>query len=123
MDLGLSRETTASRGPLTGAQFETLVVTECHKWIRTMASDVKMYFYRTRSRMEVDLFLETPDGVLALEIKNRAQAFSKDARTLSEIRKPLGASWLGGLVVYRGRRLYPLREADGIWAIPAYHLF
>ncbi len=123
MDLGLSREATASRGPLTGAQFETLVVAECHKWIRTMAPDVKMYFYRTRSRMEVNLFLETPNGVLAIEIKNRAQAFSQDARTLSEIRKPLGSSWLGGFVVYRGRRLYPLREADGIWAIPAHHLF
>jgi predicted AAA+ superfamily ATPase len=123
MDLGLSREITASRGTLSGAEFETLVVGECHKWIQTMSPDVKMYFYRTRSRMEVDVLLETPRGVLALEVKNRAQAFSADARALSELRKPLGSSWLGGLVVYRGTRLYPLREADDIWAMPIHRLF
>jgi predicted AAA+ superfamily ATPase len=123
LDLGLSREVTASRGDLTGAEFETLVVAECHKWIRTMAPDVKMYFYRTRSRMEVDLLLETPGGVLAVEIKNRGQAYPEDARALAELREPLGVSWLGGLVVYRGTRLHPLREADGIWAVPAHQLF
>jgi predicted AAA+ superfamily ATPase len=123
MDLGLSREVTASRGDLSGAEFETLVVAECHKWVRTMAPDVKMYFYRTRSRMEVDLLLETPGGVLAVEVKNRGQAYPEDARALAELREPLGSSWLGGLVVYRGTRLHPLREADGIWAVPAHHLF
>jgi hypothetical protein len=73
--------------------------------------------------MEVDLVLETPGGVLAVEIKNRGQAYPSDARGLSEIREPLGPSWLGGLVVYRGTRLHPLREADGIWAVPAHQLF
>ena len=123
MDLGLSREVTASRGDLTGAEFETLVVAECHKWIHTMAPDVKMYFYRTRSRMEVDLLLETPGGVLTVEVKNRGRAYPEDARALAELRGPLGSSWLGGLVVHRGTRLHPLREADGIWAVPAHQLF
>ena len=122
-DLGLSREATVSRGDLTGAEFETLVVSECHKWVRTMTPGVRMYFYRTRSRMEVDLLLETPNGILAVEVKNRAQAFPEDARALREIKAPLGPAWLGGLVVYRGSRLHPLGEADGIWAVPAHLLF
>ena len=123
MDLGLSREVTASHGELTGAELETQLDAESHKWIRTMAPNEKLYFYRTRSRMEVDLLLETPRGVMAVEVKNRGQAYPEDARALAELRGPLGSSWLGGLVVYRGTRLQPLREADGIWAVPAHQLF
>ena len=33
------------------------------------------------------------------------------------------AMGLGGLVVYRGTRLHPLRESDGVWAMTAHQLF
>jgi predicted AAA+ superfamily ATPase len=59
-DLGLWRQLTRFYGPPTGAMFETMVVTEIHKWVRTAERGVEMAFYRTRSGLEVDLMLTTP---------------------------------------------------------------
>jgi predicted AAA+ superfamily ATPase len=123
LDLGLLRQGTGQWGPLTGALFETLVVSECQKWISTLAAEARLYSYRTVSGLEVDLLLETPHGVLAIETKNRGQAVAADARSMLAVAQALGRRWLGGLVVYRGRTITPVRPDASIWAVPAHRLF
>ena len=123
VDLGLLRQGIRQWGPLNGAQRETLVVMECHKWIRTMMPDAELFSYRTRSRRELDLLIETPSGLLGLEVKSRPTAERKDARTLVDLAESLGDRWLGGLVVTSGAHLRPLVEEYSIWSMPAHRLF
>jgi predicted AAA+ superfamily ATPase len=122
VDLGLQRHVTRQWGELTGEQFETLVVGEIHKWCSTMARDVALSFYRTRSGLEVDLMLQTSAGILGIEIKNRARVVRGDSSALRSVGSELGTEWLGGLVVYRGDRVERLDEELGIWAVPIHRL-
>ena len=124
-DIGLLRQGTGARGPLTGPLFETLVASEAHKWIETMGRDADLFFYRTRSGREVDLLVSTPRGVLGIEVKNRTRVVPRDASALRALAAGLGREWLGGLVVHRGEDLVEMEPgmSPGIWAVPAHRLF
>jgi predicted AAA+ superfamily ATPase len=122
MDLGLLREGSRQWGEPTGAMFETLVVGEIHKLVNTLALDAELHFYRTRSGMEVDLLLETPRGVLAVEVKNRKSVAPSDARAMRALRKHLGSEWRGGFVVHRGTEIAPVSPEHSIWAVPIHRL-
>ncbi|MGD9192986.1 MAG: DUF4143 domain-containing protein, partial [Desulfobacterales bacterium] len=121
-DVGIWRQLTGYRGEMSGQLYETMVVAEIVKWIRTRGKEVELYFYRTRSGMEVDLLLETPTGIIAMEIKSRATAHTKDTRAMRTVAQQLGNKWLGGLVIYTGKAIKPLAEPD-IWAVPSHRLF
>jgi len=81
-DVGIWRQLTGYRGDTSGQLYEAMVVAEIVKWMRTRGKEAELYFYRTRSGMEVDLLLETPAGIIAMEIKSRAGAFAKDAQAM-----------------------------------------
>lgn len=121
-DIGILRQLTGFKGELTGEIYETMVVSEIVKWIRTCQLDLAVYFYRTRSGMELDLLIQTESGFMGIEIKSRPTVFSKDARVMKEIASRLGAEWLGGMVIYRGNEIRPVDEPD-IWAVPSRRLF
>lgn len=123
LDLGLLRQATLQFGPMTGAMFETLVVAEFFKWVRTQGTDARLSFYRTRSGMELDLLVQTPTGFLGFEVKNRNRAHHKDLRSLKAVADALGERWRGGGVIYRGAALEPLDSSRSLWAIPVHRLF
>ncbi|GDX80837.1 ATPase [Deltaproteobacteria bacterium] len=116
-DLGMLRAVTGQT-PGGGAWFETLVVTEIHKWAKSTGRDVRLSFYRTRSGMEVDLLLETPTGVLTIEVKARAAATLSDARNSITVGAALGDRWRGALVVTQGERIERLHPEQPVWAVP-----
>lgn len=122
LDLGVLRHLTKQRGPLTGEQFETLVVGEIHKWCSTLGREVDLHFYRTRSGLEVDLLLRTEHGWIGVEIKNRERVDRSDASALRAVGRELGAEWLGGLVVHRGGRVHSIDEDARLWAVPIHRL-
>lgn len=122
-DLGLLRHGTGQRGDLTGPLFETLVVIEAHKAVSTLSPDARLSFYRTRSGLEVDLLVETPDGLLALECKNRPDAHPRDLTALRRLAEALGPRWRGGLVVTTGRLIDCLDPSLRLWSVPAHRLF
>jgi predicted AAA+ superfamily ATPase len=121
-DLGLLRQTTMQWGPTTGPLFETLVVTEIHKWISTAARTAEPFFYRTRSGMEVDLLIRTEHGVIAMEIKQRGSSRPSDTRPLRALAAHLGSAWRGGIVVTGGTHLRRLDADSDIWEIPIHRL-
>lgn len=121
-DIGILRQLTGYRGELTGELYETMVVSELVKWIRTYQLDSEVYFYRTRSGMELDLLLQTESGFIGIEIKSRQITVQKDTRVMKEVGSKLGSRWLGGLVVYRGNEIRRIDEPE-IWAIPSRRLF
>ncbi len=120
LDIGLLRQGTGQWGPLSGQMFETLAVSEIKKWLSTNDPDTRMFFYRTRSGMEVDLILETPDGLIGIEIKNRERLGKSDFRPLKALADALKGDWKGGIVLYNGREIIQLSKTHSIWGIPLY---
>ena len=122
LDIGLLRNLTGMRGEPTGSVYETMVVGEIIKWIKTMRRNIEVYFYRTRSGLEVDLLLVTHQGIIGVEVKMRSSVAATDWRALKDIAGRLGGDWLGGLVVYRGAQIKKVGEPE-IWAVPSRRLF
>lgn len=116
LDLGIWRHLTRYLGPPSGQVFETLVVTEVWKWIKSAARTVDLSFYRTRSGLEVDLLLTAAGGTLGIEVKSGERLGAADWRALRDVGRALGGAWRGGLVVHPGTRIARLEE--NIWAMP-----
>jgi predicted AAA+ superfamily ATPase len=121
-DVGIWRQLTGYKGEITGQLYETMVVGEIIKWLRTSQCEAELYFYRTRSGMEVDLLLETPAGVIGMEIKSRTTVSEKDAAPLKALAQTLSGKWRGGVVLYTGKRISRF-DSPSIWAIPSRRLF
>lgn len=122
IDIGLLRQLAGWKGPISGQIYETMVVCEFYKWIKTSQREVDMFFYRTRSGLELDLLLQTQGGIMGVEIKNRRRVVAGDFRAMKEIAERLGDEWIGGMVVYLGDILQKITE-PGIWAVPSRRLF
>jgi len=122
LDIGLLRHLTGRQDTVTGEIYESMVVAEFVKWMKTMGCDGDLYFYRTRSGLEVDILLESSAGVVGIEIKSRPTLASKDITGLKEIASALGKRWRGGLVIYSGNEIKRL-AGPHIWAVPSHRLF
>jgi predicted AAA+ superfamily ATPase len=122
LDIGLLRQLCGYRGEVSGEIYETMVVAEVFKWIKTAQKNAELYFYRTRSGLEVDLFLKTEGGIIGMEIKGRKKLGIADTRQLKEVAMGLNSDWRGGIIVYRGDEIKKIAEPN-IWAIPSRRLF
>lgn len=122
LDIGLLRRLSGIPETVTGEIYETMIVAELVKWIKTLRKDVNLYFYRTRSGFELDLIIETPYGLIGIEIKSRNTVSTKETLNLRILAEKLQKQWLGGLLIYRGDEIKRLDDFN-IWAIPSYRLF
>lgn len=120
-DVGLYRQQTGNWGEVNGPLWETFVVGECYKWIKTMRPDTNIWFYRTHGGLEVDVLLESEHGMWGIEIKASRQASRGQTRSLRRLGKQMGGQWRGGLLVYQGEQIVKLGE--NIWAVPVGRLF
>lgn len=68
--LGIQSPEHLQAHPLKGALFETLVVTELLKARLNQGLTSNMYFLRDSNDNEVDVIMETPPGLTAIEIKS-----------------------------------------------------
>ena len=100
LDIGIVRSLSGFRGNLSG----------------------EIYFYRTRSGLELDIILQTEKGFIGMEIKARTAVASADLRAMREVAKGLGKEWRGGLVVYLGNTIQKVGELN-VWAVPSRRLF
>ncbi|HVE45017.1 MAG TPA: ATP-binding protein [Gammaproteobacteria bacterium] len=121
LDIGIWRVLSGFSGQTSGQLIETMVVSEIIKWIKTMRRAVELYFYRTRSGLEVDLLMQTSHGLIGVEIKSRQECAGKDATPLQQIAAQLGEEWRGGLIVYGGNSIKRIAEPN-IWAVPFWRL-
>ena len=121
IDVGLFRQQTGYWGGISGPLFETFVVGECYKWIKTMRPEAEMWFYRTHGGLEVDLLITTSDGVWGIEVKASQQVNKSMFSSLRRLSSQIDSPWRGGLVVYLGDFLRQMGQ--DLWAIPAGRLF
>jgi len=122
LDIGIMRSLSGFRGDLSGEIYETMVVSEIIKWMKTVQRQEEIYFYRTRSGLELDIILQTEKGIIGMEIKARTAVASADLRAMREVAKVLGKEWRGGLVVYLGNTIQKIGEPN-VWAVPSRRLF
>ncbi len=121
-DIGILRQLQGYWGPATGELFESFVIAEIYKWVRTAGENVQLYFYRTRAGLEVDLMVQTPQGIFGFEIKSSREIAAKDFRPLRDVAAALKSGWRGGIVVTRGAQIELLDAANKIWCVPVHRL-
>jgi len=111
LDNGVLQAVLQKRGGITGFEFESLVVAEIFKQLRSNRVDAPLYHLRTLDGREVDLLVELPSGYLAFEIKMTDRVAASDARHLRGLAdfldKPLLHSFIlsqdpGTVTVFEG---------------------
>ncbi len=122
LDIGIFRNLSGYRGEATGQIFETMVVAEIVKWIKTTQRNVDVFFYRTRAGLEVDVILKTETGIIGAEIKSREKIVYSDIRPLKLMAENLKSEWKGGILIYQGSQIKKVAQPN-IWAVPFRRLF
>ncbi len=94
------------RGPLDkpqeidGSALEGLVAQHLKAWIAYGKERFELYFWRTRSGVEVDFIVYGEDGFWAIEVKNSSKVRDEDLRPLRTFRKDFPEC--RPLLLYRG---------------------
>jgi predicted AAA+ superfamily ATPase len=107
------------RGPLDrpeeidGAALEGLVAQHLRAWLAYRDADAEIFFWRTRSGVEVDFVLYGAAGFWAIEVKNTDRIRPDDLRGLDAFGADYARAEL--ILLYRGSR----RERRGrTWVVP-----
>jgi predicted AAA+ superfamily ATPase len=105
-DAGVFRSLRPS-GPLDspeeieGQALEGLVAQHLRAWIAYSDVARELYFWRTRSGVEVDFIVYGPDGIWAIEVKNTGQVRPSDLRGLLSFHEEYQKAEM--LFLYRGK--------------------
>lgn len=116
LDAGVQRSLSGQFEGLTGEQYESTIVAQCHITLSNHGSRARLSYLRTSGGLEVDLLIEVPAGILAIEFKARDRVDRGAARGIERARRILGDRLRGGLVVYRGTEVELL--SAGVFAVP-----
>jgi predicted AAA+ superfamily ATPase len=87
---------------IDGCAFEGLVAQHLRAWIAYSGRDLELFYWRTRSGVEIDFVAYGSDGFWALEVKNTAAVRSSDLRALKTFREDYPECT--PILVYRGER-------------------
>ena len=90
---------------MTGNEFESAVVSEVIKQIKSHSLDVLFYHLRTLDGREVDLLIELEHGYIALEIKTSVKVTESDSRHLFHMDSILDKPLLQALLVSNDQRV------------------
>lgn len=107
------------RGPLDrpseigGAALEGLVAQHLRAWIAYSPGDTKLFFWRTRSGVEVDFIVYGDLGFMAIEVQNAPIVRSNDLRPLRTFMEDYPEA--KPLLLYRGNEELMI---DGIRCLP-----
>lgn len=76
-----------SDAELDGPALETLALQELRAVNDYLGCEYEMYYWRTRTNLEIDFVLYGPRGLLAIEVKRSPQVQFKQTRALREFKK------------------------------------
>ena len=98
---------------IDGSALEGLVAQHLRAWLAYRDSDAHLFFWRTRSGVEVDFVVYGPGAFHAVEVKNTARVRLEDLRSLEAFGVDYPRATL--MLLYRGTR----RERRGrVWILP-----
>ena len=99
LDHGVLQAVLQKRGGMTGAEFESLLVSELFKQAKNLQADVSFHHLRTHDGKEVDLLVEFPNGYVAFEMKMAEHVVRSDARHLLDLQDILDKPLLQAFVL------------------------
>jgi uncharacterized protein len=117
MDYGVLQSVLQKRGGMTESEFESLVIAEAYKQMKTAGIDGTMYHLRTYDGYEIDLLIEMQDGYAAFEIKMAGHVTDIDARHLKTLGTLLDKPLLHSFVISNDVNMREL--APGVSAVNA----
>jgi hypothetical protein len=117
MDVGIFRALLKKRGELTGSEFESAIISEIYKQIKTAGIEASLYHFRTFDGREIDLLLETESAYIAIEIKKTKTVRKVDGRSLIGLEEFLNKPVKHKIIVSNDENIRNFDE--GITAIPA----
>jgi len=98
---------------IDGQALEGLVAQNLRAWTAYSRVKMDLFFWRTRSGVEVDFVVYGPEGLWALEVKNRRKIHPADLRGLRSFQEEYPQSKL--FLLYRGKDRF---VKDGIFCTP-----
>ncbi|HXV60120.1 MAG TPA: ATP-binding protein [Vicinamibacteria bacterium] len=116
LDPGILRALLNHWGELTGEEYESAVVAEVYKQVRTARIATDAYHLRTYDDREVDLLLELEHGFVAFEIKKTRRIARADLRSFHELDEILDKPLLAGFALSQDRDVRFIE--DRILALP-----
>jgi predicted AAA+ superfamily ATPase len=117
LDNGVLQAVLQKQGGLTGAEFESLIVAEIYKQLRSIQIYAPLYYLRTQDGYEVDLLLEFSLGYIAFEIKMSEKFRISDAKRLLKLNSILDKPVLQAFVLSNDKETYKI--SDNITAVNA----
>ena len=105
---------TLENGAMSGAFFETFVVSEIVKSYYNTGKDLNLYYYRDIDKKEIDLLIVNADGITPIEIK-KAKSPSDADKNFSVLKK-LNIQIKTGLVLCMADELVPFNK--DVWLCP-----
>ena len=106
--LGIDAASLARLGSPLGPLLEGFVAMELARQLTWCDEDVRMYHYRTRDNVEVDIVLENVRGqVVAIEVKAASSTRPEDFRGLNHLAERLGDDFVAGYVLHLGAQSLP----------------
>ena len=85
-----------------GPLLEQFVVCELLRQQGWSATPFKLFHYRDRQGAEVDIIVETPTGIIAVEVKSAVAATARHFQHFKALRDRLGDEFLAGIVLTTG---------------------
>jgi predicted AAA+ superfamily ATPase len=98
---------------IEGAALEGLVALHLRAWTAYSTGRNELFYWRTRSGVEVDFILYGASGLWAVEVKNATKVRAEDLRGLTAFGEDY--SQATRMLVYRGTRR---ERRDGVWILP-----
>jgi predicted AAA+ superfamily ATPase len=118
--VGLRDVSHAAAGPMGGALFENLVVSDLYKSYLHRGEEPALYYWRTVAGSEVDLVIDTQSGLIPVEIKLSETPRPEMAKEIRAFQQDFKEKSLPGYVIYPGNMVLPLGQ--GVSSLPLSNL-
>lgn len=100
--LGIHSEKQLERDPLRGSLFENMVISNVFKCFYNFGLTPKIYFYRDKSGLEIDLLVKQAGQTSIIEIKSSETYHKEFMKGLTRVNKILSIDKSTSFIIYDG---------------------
>ena len=117
--MGLHQAEPTIKGPMLGALFETVMVSEWVKAFYHRGESPELYYWRSKTGLEVDLIIDRNQRLFPMEAKSTATLLPGHVESLSKWRNLATDSAMPGVLVANIAKPMSLKGCRGIpWQFP-----
>ena len=119
LDPGVRRGILRKSGVLDGLEWESAVIAEIFKQVKTADLPVYLYHLRTLDGREIDLLLESEQGFIAIECKMTTNPSRNDFHAMRNLTALLDKPLLAGLVICSENAVRRFDADIPLYSVPA----